>query len=414
MEAGQGVPQGAGRENLDQHLWCGSVGKRSEFPGVEIHQGKVRIHFRLAGKLHRKSLGLDPTRANLKHAARLADEIRRSIKSGTFFWSHYWQDDSQTPQTSAPTFLDLSRQYIASASHLAPATVEGYRKILNTYYIPWLGNLPVDEITYGALARLVNERDWGSNKTRNNALTPLKGIFELAFLDGHVETDPTARLRAVRSQKPTPDPLTIAEVDSILDWLTTRPAPFRSYFELACFTGLRTSELIAIQWGDIDWHRLLLRVQRAKVRGQIKGTKTAQVRDVELNDKALSALVTQKAETFLAGDWIFRHPATGEPFNNDKPPRLVFSAALKALGIRHRSAYQTRHTYATLNLMAGANPMWVSRQMGHANMRMTLERYSRWIDGECRGESAKIDQYLGNITGNKPGKPVMPKYKRSP
>jgi integrase len=65
------------------------------------------------------------------------------------------------------------------------------------------------------------------------------------------------------------------------------------------------------------------------------------------------------------------------------------------IGIRHRACYQTRHTFATLNLMAGANPMWVSRQMGHASMKMLLERYSKWIDREDQSrECSKIENLI--------------------
>ena len=59
---------------------------------------------------------------------------------------------------------------------------------------------------------------------------------------------------------------------------------------------------------------------------------------------------------------------------------------------RWRNFYQTRHTYATLNLMAGANPMWVAEQLGHATMQMVLTVYSKWIDGADKSqESGKID-----------------------
>ena len=42
--------------------------------------------------------------------------------------------------------------------------------------------------------------------------------------------------------------------------------------------------------------------------------------------------------------------------------------------------YNTRHTFATINLMVGANPMWVSKQLGHKNMQMLVTTYSKWID----------------------------------
>ncbi|MEP7062875.1 MAG: hypothetical protein ABI881_10780, partial [Betaproteobacteria bacterium] len=50
------------------------------------------------------------------------------------------------------------------------------------------------------------------------------------------------------------------------------------------------------------------------------------------------------------------------------------------LRIRYREPYQTRHTFASQALMAGANPMWVARQLGHKNMGMLLKAYGKWID----------------------------------
>lgn len=51
-------------------------------------------------------------------------------------------------------------------------------------------------------------------------------------------------------------------------------------------------------------------------------------------------------------------------------------------GIRSRDARQTRHTYATLMLLAGAKPAFVSRQMGHANSQMFFKTYSKWLDSD--------------------------------
>jgi integrase len=74
----------------------------------------------------------------------------------------------------------------------------------------------------------------------------------------------------------------------------------------------------------------------------------------------------------------------------------VWRPTLKAIGIRHRDARQTRHTFATLCLMAGMNPAYVSRQMGHTNAKMFFEVYSKWIDGVANArEKSKMDVMLG-------------------
>jgi len=63
---------------------------------------------------------------------------------------------------------------------------------------------------------------------------------------------------------------------------------------------------------------------------------------------------------------------------------------LKAVGLRHRDCYQTRHTFATTALMAGVNPAYIARQLGHTNMGMLLKHYARWIDGADKGREATL------------------------
>ena len=67
---------------------------------------------------------------------------------------------------------------------------------------------------------------------------------------------------------------------------------------------------------------------------------------------------------------------------------------MKVSGIRHRDARQTRHTYATMMLMAGVTPAYAARQMGHG-IEMFLRTYSKWIDGADKGaEQRKLDSFI--------------------
>ena len=55
-------------------------------------------------------------------------------------------------------------------------------------------------------------------------------------------------------------------------------------------------------------------------------------------------------------------------------------------------AQDSARRLATMNLMAGATPAWISRQMGHKNSQMFFTVYSKWIDGADKGkERSKID-----------------------
>lgn len=290
-----------------------------------------------AGRV-RQSTGLPDTTKNRKAAADIVAALRLNGAG-----------HRQEP----PKFGHYASEWLDGQDHLAKATWEEYRKILNAYWLPSLHGKPLDRITGTDLASIAAGIPWQSAKTRNNAVSVIRRVFDSAFRDGWIQTDPSVRLRFAKVQKPEPDPMTINEVESVLAWMTRHPV----------------------------WHSY-----------------TATVRRVELNTRSLAAIRRQKERTFLAGGIVFLHPETGKQINDDKPPRLTWTSALKALDIRHRDAYQTRHTFATLCLMAGANPAWIARQLGHANMGMLLTRYGRWIDSADGGtELGKLEQSIKKI-----------------
>ena len=363
--------------------------------GVYEHYGSIRIAFQWKGKRCREIIKLPPTKKNLEYAANLRAEILRKIALQQFNIAEYFPDSVHVEKKRSLTFLELAKVWIDGQSHLAFSTLKEYRAMLNRYWVPELGPVDIVDISYSKILEIIAAQEW-SVKTRNNAISPLKAVFEMAHMDGLIDINPTTRLKSAKTQKPEPDPLSLEEVNLVLEWMD-RTQEWKNYFEFAFFSGMRTSELIALRWGDIDFVSKTARVSRAKVRQQEKGTKTSTVRDIELSSRALSALIRQKAHTFLRNEEVFLHPFTGGPIVDDRPPRLFWEAALKAVGLRHRAAYQTRHTCITMWLMAGANPMWVARQAGHSTPQMTFNRYARWIARADAGlEMAKVEAKLQN------------------
>ncbi len=60
--------------------------------------------------------------------------------------------------------------------------------------------------------------------------------------------------------------------------------------------------------------------------------------------------------------------------------RSYWEPTLRRLGMRYRPPYNTRHTYATMMLMAGMTPAFCAKQLGHS-VEMFLRTYAKWIDG---------------------------------
>lgn len=377
------------------------MGDRKKYAGVELHYGQIRISFHYCGKRCRETLpAYKPTPAGEKQASRIREEIQDKIKNGTFRYADYFPDSKNVrldPGGGDITLREVAEAYLRDDPTKATSTLIGYRKSLEAHILPELGDDPIRLINYARLAEVVNGRPWRNAKTRNNCLTPLRGIFDYAVNLKYIDENPANLLKFGKVQKRPPDPLTLDEVNKVLARMADKmPGEIRNYFEFAIFTGLRTSELLALRWGDVDFNEGFVRIERAKVRQEEKAaTKSYRVRDVELNSRALAALQRQKPLSMMRGDRVFINPVTGTSFYDDKVPREHWTRALLGCGIRYRVAYQTRHTFATLNLMAGANPMWVSRQLGHKNMKLTLEVYSRWIDGaDRRREVDKLEALL--------------------
>ena len=174
------------------------------------------------------------------------------------------------------------------------------------------------------------------------------------------------------------DPFTQDEVSAILAACTGQ---IRNLFQFAFWTGLRTSELIALHWEDVDLPNAVLSVRRAKVRKHIKVPKTkAGQRTVQLLQPALHALLAQRQHTLLQGEEVFRNPRTNEPRLHDGPIRkTAWQPALLRAEVRYRYPYQTRHTFASTLLSAGENPVWVASMMGHKDWAMIIKVYGRWI-----------------------------------
>lgn len=79
-----------------------------------------------------------------------------------------------------------------------------------------------------------------------------------------------------------------------------------------------------------------------------------------------------------------------------------WDTALKRSGLRHRKAYQSRHTYACWSLSAGANPSFIASQMGHASAQMVFNVYGAWMADSSSDQIAMLNQKLSDFAPSMP------------
>ncbi len=57
----------------------------------------------------------------------------------------------------------------------------------------------------------------------------------------------------------------------------------------------------------------------------------------------------------------------------------IWNPALKKAGFELRSVKQTRHSFATVALSCGENPLWIANTMGHRDTEMLIKVYSKFV-----------------------------------
>ncbi|MCK6436000.1 site-specific integrase [Rivihabitans pingtungensis] len=348
----------------------------------------IEIAFTYQGRRCRERIKLKPTPANLDRAALHRAAIIAAIADGTFNYAVTFPDSKHASALAASpgdaitvaSWLDTFVR--RSSRQLKSSTLRDYRNTVNNALIPAFGQLALADLRRPAIRAWCSTLECG-NKRIGNMLSIMRAALDAAVDDELIEQNPLARW-TYRRREPLKtddiDPFSAAEQMAILE--NMEPAG-RNMIQFAFWTGLRTSELIALEWADIDFLRGYARIDKALTQAADaeESTKTrAGRRDVKLLAPALAALSSQKSITYLTGGKIFINPRTREPWCGDQAIRkTLWTPALKRAGVRYRRPYQTRHTYASMMLSAGESPMWVASQMGHADWTMIARVYGRWI-----------------------------------
>lgn len=259
------------------------------------------------------------------------------------------------------------------------------------------GEFALEEVTASEINRvMLTEKTQGySYKHTAMVKSIYKQVFDFAIVKGYTSTNPAQSVQVPRGlprgrrEAPENDVLTIVKnnVDK----------PFGLFPFLLLYTGFRTEEAAALQWGDIDIKNKTIYCRRAvDLHGtpMIKGTKTeAGERSIILLDGLLPHVnkpAEAKNSDFIFsdnGNLLTRSQITSRWLNWCKAVGL---AEQKTYTNRHRgkkkctrtewrplvTPHQLRHGYATILYEAGIDELTAMELMGHADIETTRRIYT--------------------------------------
>jgi len=291
------------------------------------------------------------------------------------------------------------------------STADGYEGVIRQYLRPRFGAKRLDEIKRDDIKVMINEliaKDLSRNTIRN-ALCVVRGMFNQAIESGLLESNPAARLgrftRTAKTAETTGVALTPAEVEDFLDATRDVCSEYYALFLTALRAGLRRGELVALQWGDIqfgkdenDANRFII-VRHNYVRREHTTTKSKKSRRVDLSRELRKALIELRdkrlLDAFLKGkndisdEWVFPSPE-GSILDPDNLYHRYFQPVVTNAGLRKIRLHDLRHTFGSLLIQNGASIVYVKEQMGHSSIQVTVDIYGHLIPGANASRSLTL------------------------
>jgi len=355
----------------------------NKLTGIKANNSSITISFTYNDIRCRETVKVKPTKSSLREMVRKRDAILYEIEFGKFDYLKHFPKSKKAKVlagnlASNITIKEMINDWFKrTQDQWEYSTKRGYISKITHHIEPNFGHVYVSEFKPSLF------KDWGaistlSGKTKNEVRSIMRSAFQELYIDEIIDGNPIDRIKRFKHIKKEPEPFNADEREKILAQMTGQVS---NLYEFAFWTGLRTSELLALRKCDIDLKRKVIFVRKALVHGREKGTKTKSgERTHELHDKALSTLKAQLKLNMGHQERIFLNPKTSEPWRDDRAIyHNCWQPALKKSGVKFRTQYNTRHTYASTMLTKNKPIAWVAKQLGHSDIGMTLSTYARWI-----------------------------------
>ncbi len=288
------------------------------------------------------------------------------------------QKKNRTPaNTLLSAFMDDYLSY-SLATH-RPKTHESAATALREL-LRIIGDLPMRLVGVREIEQFVSAKTAeASMQTAKTYFVTLASAFETAKRWEYIERNPFRQIQKPRPPESQPLHFSHAEFFALME--RTVIGDDRELYLCALLTGMRLSELTALQWTDIDLKEKLIHVRNS----EFFTTKTKKNRVVPMSDQLCELLTARR--TRAACEVVFH--LNCRQLKKDCVSKR-FKACVRRAGLRDGLHFHSlRHTFATWLVQAGVSIYEVQRLLGHSSIAMT-QVYAHLAPSELDGTVEKI------------------------
>lgn len=346
-----------------------------------------------------RTRAFEPMGKNIKKNQPIAKSkdkaIQYHLKSGTFYYPDFFPHGAKNKHFKTDQGILFSDWWdeLMSESSNRESSIILKQSAYRTHIAPYFGQTPIHEITEheALLFRKTLEGKGLAPASINSFMGFFCTAMSKAQKRGLTEVYACEDIGLLKRMKTEILPLSFDELRHFLDTLKKVDKEFHDLILFWSRTGLRPGEFISVMWDDLDTFNNVLQIRRTRSNvTQKEGppkTITSE-RDVDLRPAVLETLARQKERIGLSCKYIW--PFRGKQYSHKTLGRR-FKHYLRISGLKPKPAVHMRHTFATLHIAAGESITWVSKMLGHSNVRVTLEKYNRFIPNLTRNDGSAFE-----------------------
>lgn len=300
------------------------------------------------------------------------------------------------PRPALITFEDLVDHYRQTellAENKTEKTRTTYLVYLRKWILPKWGPEYLHNIKPVAVEQWLRSIQEISNGSKSKIRNIMSAVFSHAIRYELTDRNPITAVRQSGKREKVPVVLDIAELHRLFDELELRE---RAMIVCDALTGMRRSELMGLQWHDLDFIGRRINIARSVVDQVVGQCKTeASRKPVVMDEHIAQALIAWRRESVSTApdDWVWASSQKQgkQPLWLATIMRYYIQPAARRASIDKKIGWHTfRHTFSTLIKSLGVDAKVVQELLRHASFKTTMDGYTQALEAPKRQAQAAL------------------------